>query len=196
MKRLLLGIVLVVALLFVGCEKTFTPEQMQALAAQTEVLQQQVDTYQAVAAEIAAEIQAAEIVDEAAIAKLAKVNKEVDRVQALLDKIAGALQGVVLTGDAAQDFISQLQAANAASSGVNPYVIPIGTGLSVLSIFLAWMTKRLTADAAKSNLKYQAHKQGVEKTMKEISHSTESGVAAVETLLYGNIGDARADLGV
>ncbi|KKM77857.1 hypothetical protein LCGC14_1365720 [marine sediment metagenome] len=197
MKKLVMGIVLVVALLFGGCEKTFTPEQMKALAAQNEVLQVQLDKVQAVATEVWAEMQAnAEIVDADAIARLAKVNEEVDRVQALLDTIARALQGVTLTGDAAQDFISQLQAVNAASGGVNPYVVPVGAGLSALSLVLGWLAKRKTAEAAVNKKKYQAHKQGVEKTMKEVSASPSSEVVALEAKLYTNIGDARADLGI
>lgn len=203
MKRVMLGIVLVAALMFGGCEEAFTPEQLKALAAQNEVLQQQLDEVQAVAAEIAAEIEAAEIVDANTIAKLAKINEEADRVQAQMTVIARALQGVPLTGDAAQDFISQLQAANAASSGVNPYVIPIGAGLSALSLVLGWLAKRKAAETvvAKTETKavqakYQAHKQGVERTMKEVSASSSAAVKAIETQLYDNIGEARVDLGV
>ena len=198
MKRVLLGIVLVVAsaLMFGGCEETFTPEQMQALAAQNEVLQLQVDSLQEDAAEIAAVLQATESVDADAIAKLAKINEEVDRVQAQMDILARALKDVSLTGDAAQDFIAQLQAANTASSGVNPYVVPIGAGLSTLSLLLGWLAKRNAAEAAQQKLKYQAHKQGVEKTMKEVSANESKEVKAIETQLFTNIGDARADLGV
>jgi len=193
MKKLMLCIVL---LLVCGCEESFTPEQMQALAAQNEVLQKELDKVQAVAAAVAAEIEAAGIVDEAAVDRLAKVNEEIDRVQAQVDAIARALKGVPLTGDAAQDFISQFQAVNTASAGVNPYVVPIGAGLSGLSIILGWLAKRQRDEAARQHLKYQAHKQGVEKTMKECSSSSDSGVVAVESQLYNNIGAARDSLGV
>lgn len=196
MKRVMLGIVLVAALMFGGCEETFTPEQMQTLAAQNEVLQQEVDSLQVVAVEMEKELKAAELLDADAIAKLAKINEEIDRVQAQMDVIARALKGVPLTGDAAQDFIAQLQAVNTASGGVNPYMIPIGAGLSAVTLVLGWLAKREAAKAAKSNLKYQAHKQGVEKTMKEVSGSSDTAVKAVETQLYTNIGDARSDLGV
>lgn len=193
MKKVMLCVVL---LLFCGCLEDFTPEQMQALAEQNDVLQKQVDEMQAVALEVAAEIQAAEIVDEAAVAKLAKINEDIDKAQAQMDIIAKALKGVPLTGDAAQDFIAQLQAANAASGGMNPYAIPIGAGLSILSIGLGWLAKWEAAKAAKSNKKYQAHKQGVEKTMKEVSTNPSSEVQIVESKLFKNIGDARASLGV
>lgn len=196
MKKVTLGLIMVVALMFGGCEESFTPEQMQALAAQNEVLQLQLDNVQAVAREVAAEIEAAGIVDADAVARLDKVNEEIDKVQALLDVMAQALKGVALTGDAAQDFIAQLQAANAASGGVNPYVIPIGAGLSALTLVLGWLAKRENKGKAKAQLKYQAHKQGVEKTMKEVSASSDSGVVGVEAMLYNNISKARADLGV
>jgi len=198
MKRLMLGIVLCVVLMFggAGCEERLTPETLQALAAQQEVLQKQLDTAQAAATKITEQMAAAGIVDEDAVAKLAKINEEADRVQAQIDVIAQALQGVPLTGDAAQDFIAQLQAANAASSGFNPYAVPVGVGLSILSIVLGWLARRNAAAAAKEKLKYQAHKQGVERTMKEVSASPTAAVKGVETLLYTNIGEARADLGV
>jgi hypothetical protein len=89
-----------------------------------------------------------------------------------------------------------LQGVNAASSGVNPYVVPIGTGLTILSIGLGWLANRNAGETAKVKVKYQAHKQGVEKTMKEVSASPDSSVVAIEAKLFTNIGDARADLGV
>ena len=95
-----------------------------------------------------------------------------------------------------RDWVALLQAANIASGGFNPYVVPVGAGLSILSIFLAWLAKRNAGIAAGAEVKYQAHKQGVEKTMKEVSASTDSAVVAVENLLYSNIGDARVALGV
>lgn len=197
MKRLLLGIIVVVALLFGGCEETFTPQQMQALAAQNEVLQVQLDKVQVVATEIAAEIQAAEIVDAEALAKLAKLNEEIDRVQALMDGIARALKNVALTGDTAQDFIAQLQAANTASGGVNPYVVPIGAGLSALSLFLGWLAKRENTGKVKVQKKYQADKQGRELTLREVATlGKESTPEMLKELMYKNIAKARADLGV
>jgi len=198
MKKLILGIIVCVALMVggVGCEESLTPAQLQALAAQQEVLQLQLDTVQAAAAQITEDLAAAGIVDEEAVGKLAKINEEADKVQAQIAVIAQALAGVPLTGDNAQDFIAQLQAANAASSGFNPYVLPVGTGLTILSIVLGWLAKRKADDAAIAQVKYQAHKQGVEKTMKEVSVSVESSVNAVEAQLYNNIGEARASLGV
>jgi len=198
MKRLILGIMLCVALMFgaIGCEEGLMPADIQALAAQQEVLQQQVDTVQAAATQMTEDLAAGGIVDSDVVAKVAKLNKEADRVQAQINIIARALQEVTLTGNAAQDFIAQLQAANVASTGFNPYVVPVGAGLSILSLFLGWLAKRKANEAAIAKLKYQAHKQGVEKTMKAVSVSPSANVKTIETELYDNIGDARAALGV
>lgn len=194
MKRLGLGIIVCVALMLGGCEESFTPAQLQTLAARNEVLQQQLDKVQAVAVKIAAEIEAQGLVNEETLVKVAKINEEADRVQAQIDIIARALQGVPLTGDAAQDFIAQLQAANTVSSGFNPYVVPIGTGLTLLTMFLGWLAKRKAAEAAKNKAKYQATKHGVNKTMKEMSVS-DTG-KEWETKLYENIGTARRANGI
>lgn len=198
MKKLMVGIIVSVAMMFsgAGCLEGFTPGDLQEVAAQQEVLQQQVETMQAAATQMTEDLAAAGIVDEDAVAKVAKINEEADRVQAHLAVIAQALQSVPLTGDTAQDFITQLQAANTASSGFNPYVVPVGAGLTILSILLGWLAKRKTAEAAAAQLKYQAHKQGVEKTMKQVSVSEAAEVKAVESQLYFNIGEARAGLSV
>jgi hypothetical protein len=204
MKRLMLGIIVCVALMLggAGCEEAITPERVQALAAQQQVLQKQLDAVQAAAAQLVEGLEAGGIVDPNVTAKVAKINKVADGVQAQIDVIAKALEGVPLTGDATLDFLAQLQAANAASAGFNPYAVPIGVGLSILTVVLGWFVKR-KADEAKEakaetkviQVKYQAHKQGVERTMKEVSASTIGEVQAVETQLYGNIGEARSDLG-
>ncbi|GAH70921.1 unnamed protein product, partial [marine sediment metagenome] len=151
MKRILTCMTLLIVLMFgcAGCEESLTPADIQALAAQQEVLQQQVDTVQAAATQMAEALAAGGIMDPNVVAKVAKLNEEADRLQAQIDVIAQALKDVPLTGDAVQDFIAQLQAANAASSGFNPYVIPIGTGLSILTIVLGWLARRSAAAAAK-----------------------------------------------
>jgi hypothetical protein len=56
--------------------------------------------------------------------------------------------------------------------------------------------KRKAAEAAAAQAKYKAHKQGVEKTMKEVSASVVAEVKAVEAELYNNIGEARVVFGI
>ena len=48
----------------------------------------------------------------------------------------------------------------------------------------------------KTQAKYQAHKQGVELTMKEVAAAELPAVKAVEVQLYSNIGAARQSLGI
>ena len=200
MKKLMLAVVLAVALMLGGCEEGISPaEQIQDLTAQIENFQKQINGMQEVAKQVEAEIQAAGLVDEEAAAKLAKINADIDKAQAQMDLIATALKNVQLTGDDAQDIIAQLQAANAASSGVNPYAAPIGAGLTALSIILGLVAKWKANEAAAAEAKYKAHKQGVEKTNIELqTMSTPSGVTPdmVAEVLYNNIGKARANNGV
>ena len=194
MKRIILEIVLcaVLAMFVIGCE----PSSVQELAAQQDVLQQQIEIVQAAATQMTNDLAISGIVEQDTVDKVAKINAEADKVQAQITLLAQALKDVPLTGDTAQDFIAQLQAANIASSGFNPYVLPVGTALSILSIILGWFVKRNAGIAAAAETKYQAHKQGVERTMKEVSASPNAGVKAVESQLYDNIGEARANLGV
>lgn len=182
MKKLILGIVLCVVLMLGGCGEMLTPGDVQSLASQQTVLQQQLDAIQVAAAGMTDGLAAGGIVDQNTVARLAKINEEADRVQAQINVIAQALSGVLLSGDTTQDLIAQLQAANAASSGFNPYAIPVGAGLSILSLVLGWLARR-------NAKKYKAHKQGVAKTMKEVSASSE--LKEVEAQLYNNIGEAR-----
>jgi prefoldin subunit 5 len=204
MKKTIVGIIVCVALVCValmfstfGCDSNgVTPEQLQELAAHRDVLQQQVDTLQEAAAKMAEDLAAAEIVDPEVVAKVAEINEEADRLQAQIDVIAKALEGVDLTGDDLQDFVAMLQAGNAASTGFNPYAIPIGAGLTILNLFLGWLAKRNGDEAGRQKKKYAAHKLGVQRTMKEVSASDDEKVRAVETQLFDNIGEARSDIGV
>ena len=72
----------------------------------------------------------------------------------------------------------------------------IAAALTILSTILGITLRKKTAESAALALKYQAHKQGVEKTMKEVSTSSDAEVAKVELSLYDNIGAARSALGV
>lgn len=84
---------------------------------------------------------------------------------------------------------------------------PIGTYVTLGGWLLAIIggafakKKSIEAQAAQDakdevQAKYQAHKQGVELTMKECSISPVAAVKAIETQLYNNIGEARQALGV
>jgi len=126
---------------FAGCQ-SITPADLQSMAAQQTVLQQQVDAMQASADKLSADMAAAGIVDPNTQQKIAKINAEADKVQAQIDTIAQAIKSVTLSGDTGQDWISLLQAANAASAPVNPYALPVGAGLTLLSVIFGWLKKK------------------------------------------------------
>jgi hypothetical protein len=192
-KRILLTIVLAIALFsFAGCDsQSITPEQIQALASKQQVLQQKADEAQAMAESIAKQMQDAGITDANLTAKIAAINIQADKWQSQANDIAAALQGVQLTGDTATDWINTIRAVNTATSPFNPYALPVEVGLGVLATALGWFAKKKAADEATAQAKYQAHKQGVEKTMKQVSASDNTAVKAVEAQLYHNIGEAR-----
>ena len=200
MKKVKISLAVIVLLtigIFIGgCENKITPANLQAMAAQQQVLQTQVDQAQALAAQLAADMQAAGVVDPNLSVKIAAINQQADKWQEQANSIGTAITQVKLTGDTNLDWLAMIQAANTASAPVNPYAVPVGAGLSLLSLILGWIAKRKADEAAAAQAKYQAHKQGVELTMKEVSASTDESVRAVETQLYNNIGDARVKNGL
>ena len=92
--------------------------------------------------------------------------------------------------------IEAAQAANAVTAVWNPYFAVIAAALTILSIVLNLALKKKTAALTSVAAKYQAHKQGVERTMKLASASNVDEVKKFETILYDNIGQARSALRV
>jgi hypothetical protein len=124
-------------------------------------------------------------------------NADVDRLQATIQQVTTALQkGDYSDSRGLLTLIQSAQAANAATAPWNPYAALIAAALTILSTLLGLAYKKKSSEALALALKYQAHKQGVEKTMKEVSTSTDVEVAKVELSLYDNIGAARSALGV
>jgi hypothetical protein len=73
----------------------------------------------------------------------------------------------------------------------NPYAPLIELGLGLAAAAATVVARKNAQSAATAQAKYDAHKQGVELTMKQVSQSEIPEVKAVETQLYQNIGDAR-----
>ena len=121
----------------------------------------------------------------------AKLQEETARVVPHVAEIAKAVESQELTGDQLQDWIALLQAGNAASSPFNPWTVPIGAGLTCLSAVLGLFARKKSVEADSYARKYKAHKQGVERTMKECSLSDKTQVKMIESALYENIGEAR-----
>lgn len=195
MKRLLFGIVLVVALMFGGCIPLAS--DIQSVGTQTLLVSEQIDALQDGVASMKDEFEKNKLISAETAASIEKVSEEIDRIQPTLVDVATAVKEAdYVDGDTFGNAITGLKAANTASAPLNPYAVPIGAGLSLVGAFLEVMRRKEKNEKAKVQAKYQAHKQGVEKTMKEVSASSDSSVAAIEAQLFGNIGDARADLGV
>jgi len=71
----------------------------------------------------------------------------------------------------------------------------IDLGLGIAAAAATVIARRNAQAAAEAQAKYDAHKQGVELTMKQVSQSTIPEVKAIETQLYQNIGQARSAVG-
>ena len=157
--------------------------------------------------------------------KIDDLNSEVDRVQGHIEGVATALANrpppVVKPDDWRKGILEAAELARdiaPATAPFNPYagLITTAAGIIIAVFGGAFGVKkgkeaevakkqntenlmaRLDADVAKrqAERKYQAHKQGVEKTMKEVSASPSPAVQEVETQLYSNIGEARKTVGV
>jgi len=196
-KTMLMIVVLTIGLFaFSGCNQAITPAQIKAATAKQQTLQTTANAIQTQATLLAEQLKAAGIVDANLVGKIAVMNAQADKYLAEANSIAVAIQQVQLTGDTTTDWITTIRAVNTATAPVNPYAPLIEGGLAAATILAGWLAKRKAAEAAIAQAKYQAHKQGVEKTMKEVSVSENADVKAVETQLYDNIGEARAMLGV
>jgi len=197
-------IMCMLALLAGGCEFTtsLTPEQAKEYV-RTEVpkLQVQVDNYQKIQQGILAMITDANSpLDPNTIIKLKAANIElqtkIDNAQKILADVTVAIANVQPSGNTFADWIAIARVINAGSAPLNPYA-PVVEGILGILVLVGGIGTYLKDQKAKKNdAKYQAHKQGTELTMKEVSASTTPEVKAVETLLYKNIGEARANLGV
>ena len=186
-----------------GCLESLTPEQMQQYAVQAVTLVQKVETYQAATTDVVKKLADLNIIDANTAAKINHLSSEVDRVQGQVIDTAVAIKNVQLSGDNVQDWINTAIAANRTTAPYNPYSQPIDMVLGLAAAVAAWLAakkikeaKKKTEEAAASELKYQAHKQGVEKTVREITAGTVLETKAVDAALYSNIGEARANLGV
>jgi len=127
---------------------------------------------------------------------LPKVNEEIERVQPQVVAITEAVQGQNLSGDDLSDMVAMLQTANAASAPFNPYAVPVGAALTLLSAVLGIFARNKTKEAAIVQRKYTAHKQGVERAIKTFKQHDNVTPETVELNLYDSIGLARTNNGV
>ncbi|OHB57652.1 MAG: hypothetical protein A2Y12_20805 [Planctomycetes bacterium GWF2_42_9] len=176
-----------------GCQSVnIRPDDLQALADQTQQLSSQVDQFQQQTTATLETLKQNGSIDSNSLAKVEKLQSGIDAVQNKTAVIADALKNAQYSGsDGLTTVLEGARAANAASAPFNPYAPLIEIGLGLAAAFAAVMAKKNAQKAAEAQAKYDAHKQGVELTMKQVSQSTVPEVKAVETQLYQNIGDAR-----
>jgi hypothetical protein len=156
-----------------------------------------VDAYQQAATVAIEQLVIQGAIDPNKAAKILSANIDVDRLQATIQQVVAALQKANYSDTKGLfTLIESAQAANAATAPWNPYAGLIAAALTILSTVLGISLRKKSAQASAVALKYQAHKQGVEKTMKEVSLSSDPEVNKVEVALYDAIGAARSALGV
>jgi len=177
-----------------GCQSVnIRPDDLQALADQTQQLSSQVDQFQEQTTATLETLKQNGAVDGNTIAKVEKLQSTINAVQDKTQVIAGAIKNAQYTNpdDGLTTVLQGARAINAASTPFNPYAPLIDIGLGLAAAFAAGLAKKNAQKAAEAQAKYDAHKQGVELTMKQVSQSTVPEVKAVETQLYENIGEAR-----
>ncbi len=182
-----------------GCDRInqIDPDQVRSFAADVNDLTIRVDAYQQAATAAINALQERNAIDPNVAKTVLAANADIDKLQATIQSVASALQGAPYSDSGGlSTMLEGARAANAASAPWNPYAAIIAAALTILSTILGIALKKKSAEASSLGLKYQAHKQGVKKTMKDVSISTDSEVVKVEGVLYDNIGRARAVLGV
>jgi len=189
-----------------GCDQvnSIDPDQVQSIAQDVNEMSARVDIYQQVATAAIEQLRDQNQIDPNVAKKVLAANDDVNQFQSIVRSVTAGLQSAEYSGGAGLvTIIEGAQAANAASAPWNPYAAVIAAALTILSTILGIKFKQKAAEAKSerekaeaSGLKYQAHKQGVEKTMKQTSVSDVAEVKKVEAVLFDNIGEARANLGV
>jgi|GEM_PF-2918319 len=191
-------LVMLMAVWMGGCAGvSVDPVQIQNLAMQTEQLNGKIDQFQEQTKLALQSSKQNGTVDANALAKVEKLQTSIDSVQAKTQAIADAVKNAQYTNpaDGVTTALEGARAANAAASPWNPYAPLIDLGLGIAAAAATVIARRNAQAAAEAQAKYDAHKQGVELTMKQVSQSTIPEVKAIETQLYQNIGQARSAVG-
>lgn len=181
------------ALALGGCQMpNVQPDDIRSLANQTQQLSSQIDQFQEQTKIALETLKQNGSLDPNALTTVEKLQSGINAVQDKTAVIADALKNAQYSGsDGLTTIMEGARAANAASTPFNPYAPLIEIGLGLAAATAAAIAKRNAQKATEAQAKYDAHKQGVELTMKQVSQSTVPEVKAIETQLYQNIGEAR-----
>lgn len=224
MKRVQVFLMLALLCVFsTGCDAAVTGKDMQNLAQQIQTVNQGADKMQEATRLMQEFLQQQGVIDPNTVVKIDKINSEIDAVQPKIAEITKAVAAAPYeeTDDTVTVILKTGQAVNSASSPWNPYAALIAVALTLASgLYGTWQaSQRKKAEAAKAELqrqaaeaeaafesiesayreadaKYQAHKQGVELTMKEADADPNATTKTIAAALYKNIGQARNQLGV
>ncbi|HRS72259.1 MAG TPA: hypothetical protein P5175_10465, partial [Anaerohalosphaeraceae bacterium] len=161
------------ALALGGCQMpNVQPEAIQSLANQTQQLSSQIDEFQQQTKATLESLKQNGNIDSNALAKVEKLQSGIDAVQNKTAVIADALKNAQYSSsDSLTTVLEGARAANAASTPFNPYAPLIEIGLGLAAATATALAKRNAQKAAEAQAKYDAHKQGVELTMKQVSQS-------------------------
>ena len=184
---------------FSGCSRvnSVDPNQVKQIAEQFKVIVAAADAYQQATSATIEQLVASGVIDPNKGEKILKGSEAIDKLQ----EIAGAIATNVQTANYSDTqglltMVETAMAANAATAAWNPYAGLIAAVLAFLSAILVAKLRKAGADIKAVTAKYQAHKQGVEKSVKDFALSSTVSSALVDATLYSNIGHARFDLGV
>lgn len=139
----LLAMFLVAMLLvgLTGCEK-YDPNVMQAYAAQSQQVGEQLSDLQESLAPALESIKSNDLVDPSIVEKIDKANEEINRVKPQLANVAKELQKHQFKSKGLGGMIETAQVVNGATESFNPYAVPISLGLTVLSSLLGFAARK------------------------------------------------------
>ncbi len=147
--------VISVVLFSPGCKDSqkFTPEQLIELAGQVESLTNQLTVYQSQVTQMAAQMQADNVLSDADAARVATLNTEIDKVKDKIAPIAAAIKAGTYdpSDDTLITILKAAAAANSATAGFNPYATYISIGLSAIIFILGLFAKKKSSEAAKND---------------------------------------------
>lgn len=192
-KKLIMTMVLVLLLVGVsGCENT-DGQAFEEFAIGIQTLSSRVDDYQEEMVKVVGMLEEDEMIDSTVVAKLTKINEEIDRVQPQVKEMAEAFKNLE-----SGEFWDTIRTANAASAPWNPYAVPIGAALLLTEALTAMLLKKKSKAYTEESGKRKADKVGRERTLRELATMDEKDITApvVKNLMYKNIGDERKANGV
>lgn len=141
-----------------GCEKGgLTPDQLVIMGEQLESLSAQLVMYQAAVTEMGVELEKSGVIDANSAAKLAKFNKEVDRITPQIREIAAAVKAgeYSVLDDDVITLLKALKQVNLGTSSFNKYATLIDIALAAIITILGFFVKKKSTEAklASTNLK-------------------------------------------